>query len=549
MFFSAPLYLLALLSLPIPFILHLFEKRRIKRMEFPWIRLVEESVKGGNLFLRLREWILLALRTLALLFLIMAFANPTLRKEIGIVLIDDSYDMFTQKGSGILFDEAKVMAEKISSEKGFEIHLSSGRQYTPSIQPSYVMYHPFEPQDEKTLFVTAKKVGYEKGVIYIEGEPNLLSIDTVYLKDPLPQLGTDNLLYVGVTNHGDHDVQRNVLIYLFGDSSYTDCLFSPGLNYFSIPVEFMNPGVYLGYIDIGDDALITDNRYYFAYNVPARITVGIVEEQTTGSSFYVEKALAPEGAETDVELRKGPYPGLPLVDVLIFIGEPYIESNIPSLVFIQGEVNKVSKGLYYSLEGIDRSHPIFSVFDDACIDEITSRKIYVRSTDDLGGDPIAFFSDGRHAIVEKARNIFFLFLPTVENTDLVLSPNFPPLLHRAIRYLSEGAEYPTMTLCGREEKIAVRESRTYDIKYLAGGKGWRVTPVANKRGLSISFKPNRPGFYSIDDVGEIAVNVGVGSPNVPISQRDKGRISLKSLFFLICLLFILSEMVVRNLRT
>ncbi|MCK4596091.1 BatA domain-containing protein, partial [candidate division WOR-3 bacterium] len=63
MFFLAPIYLLGLLSLPIPFILHLFEKRRVKQVDFPWLYLVEESIKGGNLFLRLREWILLALRT------------------------------------------------------------------------------------------------------------------------------------------------------------------------------------------------------------------------------------------------------------------------------------------------------------------------------------------------------------------------------------------------------------------------------------------------------------------------------------------------------
>ncbi|PIP13162.1 MAG: hypothetical protein COX49_02810, partial [bacterium (Candidatus Stahlbacteria) CG23_combo_of_CG06-09_8_20_14_all_40_9] len=106
MFFSSPLYLLALLSLPIPFILHLFERRRRIRVEFSWLHIVEESIKGGNLFLKLKEWILLAIRTLTLLFLIFAFANPLIRTEKGIIIVDDSYDMFARDGNGILFDKA-----------------------------------------------------------------------------------------------------------------------------------------------------------------------------------------------------------------------------------------------------------------------------------------------------------------------------------------------------------------------------------------------------------------------------------------------------------
>ncbi|MCK4257026.1 BatA domain-containing protein, partial [candidate division WOR-3 bacterium] len=154
MFFLAPIYLLGLLSLPIPFILHLFEKRRVKQVDFPWLYLVEESIKGGNLFLRLREWILLALRTLVLLFLVVAFASPIVRRDRGVILIDDSYDMFSRRGDGILFDEAKGIAEKIAREKGYDIVLSSGRQYKDDILPSYMMLQPLEVEDENIVFIT-----------------------------------------------------------------------------------------------------------------------------------------------------------------------------------------------------------------------------------------------------------------------------------------------------------------------------------------------------------------------------------------------------------
>ncbi len=548
MFFSAPLYLLGLLALPIPFIIHLFERRRVKRIDFPWLRLVEESIKGGNLFLRLKEWILLAMRTLALLLLIMAFANPTLSRERGIIVIDDSYDMYTKSGEGILFDEAKDIAERTASDKGYNIVLSSGRGYDKNIEPSFKMYHP--PQDEEgdVIFITAKMIPQKEGIIILEGEKNLLSIDTVYLKDPLPQTGTSNTINVGVSNPGENEVRRNVLLQWQGDRSYIEFSFPPGQTYFSLPIEFNGPGSYSGYVDIGEDALFIDNIYYLSFEVPKKITVGVVEGDE-GSSFYVERALNPEGVKTEFELSKISHPGLINKDVLIFVDAPYAENGIPSLIFREGASGYISRDFYFSLGDIDRVHPIFSIFDEECIEEIASHKIFKRAEAGLEGKVLAYFSDGQQAILQRDSNMFFQFLPTVESTDLVLSPNFPPILYRTIRYLKKGFDYPAMTYCGKDVRMNVDENRVYDVIDLTEEARWKVAPLNETEGLFLSFRPPHPGIYSIGSVGKIAANIERGFFRAKWSDMDRRFSSLKRWFLLFCLVFLICEMLVRNLRS
>lgn len=547
MFFSSPIYLLALLSLPIPFILHLFEKRRAVRVEFSWLRIAQESVKEGIFFRKLREWILLVIRTLVLLFLVLAFANPLLRGGKGIIIIDDSYDMFTRDNNEIIFNKAKHTAEKIAGEKGFNIVLSSGRQYTPKILPTYKMFQPPDIEGKNIVFITSKSLPRANGIISIAGEKNLLSIDTVYLNDPLPQAGSDNKLLVGITNYGEYEIQRTLSINSLVDTAYIDVSLPPGQSYISHPIKLKMAGTYTGYVDIGDDALPVDNTMYFSFRLPEKIRVGVVEGDNN-TAFYMEKALSPEGIETSIEIKRTTYPRLPFADVLLFVDVPYIESDKPAIVFQEGDLRKGAKNFFVSLKDIDRTHPVFSIFDDACISEITARKIYRREINGIEGKIIASFSDGRQAIVEREGNLFFLFLPLVENTDIVLSPNFPPLLYRMVRYLSEGKEYPTMIPCGRDVKLTVKENRTYEVCSLAGEERWKISTLSDINGLYLEFIPPYPGIYNIDKVGKIAVNIDRQLSTVHPFKENVGRISLKRWFLLVCLLLVFIEMVVRNIR-
>ena len=260
MAFLSSLYLLGLLSLPIPFIIHLFERKRAPRIEFPWLHIVEESITGGNLFLRLKEWILLLVRTLILLLIVFAFANPYIKGKTISVILDDSYDMFARDKDGILFERAKDVASEISAKRNTDVLLLSGREYKPDILPAYSLFQ-LPDEDKNNILITSKKAIKTKNTVIIEGEKNMVSIDTVYLTDPLFYL-LSNKLIVGITNYGEYDVRKTLRCIINNDSLNERVNLPPGKSFYEIPVEF---GEIRGMVDIGDDGLRIDNVYYFSF--------------------------------------------------------------------------------------------------------------------------------------------------------------------------------------------------------------------------------------------------------------------------------------------
>ena len=77
MTFLNPLVLLGLAAAAIPIVVHLFNFRRPKTVDFSSLRFLREVERQSMRRVRIRQWLLLALRTLAILFLVLAFAQPT----------------------------------------------------------------------------------------------------------------------------------------------------------------------------------------------------------------------------------------------------------------------------------------------------------------------------------------------------------------------------------------------------------------------------------------------------------------------------------------
>jgi Aerotolerance regulator N-terminal/von Willebrand factor type A domain len=118
-FFLYPIYLLGLIAGSLPILIHLLNRRRLKRVRFPAVRFVLLSQKRISRSYRLRHWLLLALRTLAVILLALLLANPIFQTGAGlfagggpvslIVLLDNSLSM-TWSGDGDGFKQAKEVA-------------------------------------------------------------------------------------------------------------------------------------------------------------------------------------------------------------------------------------------------------------------------------------------------------------------------------------------------------------------------------------------------------------------------------------------------------
>lgn len=136
MIFLNPAVLLGLLAASIPVIIHLFNLRKLKKIEFSTLAFLKELQKNKIRKIKLKQWILLALRVLIILFIVMAFARPALQsiqiggttsaaKTTAVFVLDDTFSMSVVDQKGSYFNQAKEITNQIISQlqEGDEIGL------------------------------------------------------------------------------------------------------------------------------------------------------------------------------------------------------------------------------------------------------------------------------------------------------------------------------------------------------------------------------------------------------------------------------------------
>lgn len=121
--FLNPLALIGLAAAGIPLILHLLNLRKLKTVEFSTLRFLKELQKTKIRRLKLKQILLLILRTLIIIFAVMAFARPTIQDSLPIlstyaktsaaIIIDNSFSMDVSDEYGNRFKQAKNIAESI----------------------------------------------------------------------------------------------------------------------------------------------------------------------------------------------------------------------------------------------------------------------------------------------------------------------------------------------------------------------------------------------------------------------------------------------------
>ena len=124
MTFLNPAVLFGLLAASIPILIHLFNLRKLKKIEFSTLAFLKELQKNKIRKVKLKQWILLALRVLIILLLVFAFARPTLKglaiggttsaaKTTAVFIIDDTFSMSVIDNQGSLLNQAKAAAKSL----------------------------------------------------------------------------------------------------------------------------------------------------------------------------------------------------------------------------------------------------------------------------------------------------------------------------------------------------------------------------------------------------------------------------------------------------
>jgi len=127
--FVNPFFLWALLALCVPIIIHLFNFRRFKTVYFTNVKFLKEVKEETASRSKLKHWLVLLSRLLALAFLVLAFAQPFLPKQDADVVtgkktvsifVDNSFSMNAQSQDVSLFEKAKQKAQEVVEAYGPE---------------------------------------------------------------------------------------------------------------------------------------------------------------------------------------------------------------------------------------------------------------------------------------------------------------------------------------------------------------------------------------------------------------------------------------------
>lgn len=144
MIFTAPLFLIGLVAVAIPVVVHLFNFRRYKKVYFSNVERLEQLQSETRKQSTLRQILIMAARILAIVFLVLAFARPVIKKgdntfasgnNLVSVYIDNSFSMDGTDGSVSLLEKAKGKAREIVAAYGptdrFQLMTSdvAGRQF------------------------------------------------------------------------------------------------------------------------------------------------------------------------------------------------------------------------------------------------------------------------------------------------------------------------------------------------------------------------------------------------------------------------------------
>jgi hypothetical protein len=135
--FLNPIFLFAAgVAVLFPLLIHLFNRQKVKKVYFSSLLFLRSLEKTRMRRVKIKEYLLLIIRSLIILLLVLAFARPAIRgglaSKVGthartstVILLDNSYSMRYETKEGSLFELAKEKARKIIGQlkEGDEVSL------------------------------------------------------------------------------------------------------------------------------------------------------------------------------------------------------------------------------------------------------------------------------------------------------------------------------------------------------------------------------------------------------------------------------------------
>ncbi|MDH7514343.1 MAG: BatA domain-containing protein [Bacteroidota bacterium] len=618
MTFLNPLYLIALAAAAIPIIIHLLNLRKARVIEFSTLAFLKELQKSRIRRLKIKQWILLALRILVIVFVVLAFTRPALRSSFGflpgvrartsvVILFDDSFSMLAADEGGRLFKQAREKALEIVGilEPGDEAALirfsdagktfpafttatSVLRREIASAEPSYIhgdasevlaaagallhqstnfnkelyiitdeqrshFFRPGAPSLQRTLDPSVRTFIIPVGAHRVDNT----SIENIVVENSLFEKEKPVDLTVTVRNDGSSPLANAVVsVFLEGErvQQKTTDIPAGGRAQVKFAVIPKRSGFLTGFAELEDDEIPEDNRRYFSFFVPERISI-LIGPSGTRESTILGLALEPEPGATPFSITMADRgallsSALEKFDVVALLGADfatpgfirrlgaYVRAGGGLMLFPDGTGGnetfssillptvgiRTPRGVsgvagsgesFTTFRNVDFDHPLFqSVFTPRGENdkhEIESPRInaYVRLQGDdstlevittTGGN--AFLLDRRYG---AGRVLAFAVPPNLSWSDFPLKGIFVPLLNRSIFYLSRREENVREVTVGATCDLTVPGASAAVQYELAAPSGEKVKLIPKSLSGSLVFRfegLSLPGVYALESEGK-----------------------------------------------
>lgn len=386
MHFINPYFLFGLIAIAIPIIIHLFNFRRFKKVYFSNVKFLKEveiTTKKQN---KVRSWILLLSRILAIICLVLLFSQPyfsnqeTKLVEKGlnavVICVDNSFSMQNQGKEGRLLDEAKQKAKDIvnqyNSNDEFllltmdmegkhqhfvnkdkfielldEVEITSNSEFDSKlISRSYDLLNTKQGFNKRCFFIS----DYQSSAFNGEKFPkdsliktllvplqtnniNNIYVDSISFVDPIFQVGQSVALSVRVVNKSDKKAEA-VSVKLFIDNkqiavSSIDIEENQSQN-LTMNFTLQKHGIQHGYVNIIDNPITFDDNFYFTLQTNPKIEV--LSINSSSSNPYLSRLFSNnnEVALTDMSEKSIDFSDFNKYSLIILNGLNYFSSGLAS---------------------------------------------------------------------------------------------------------------------------------------------------------------------------------------------------------------------------
>ena len=335
--FVFPFFLFALFALAIPIIIHLFYFRKYKKVYFSDIRFLKQVQEEKSTIDKLKKRLILATRLLALLFLILAFAQPFIGSNKNklnqgtsavCVYVDNSYSMGLKKGGEQVLSIAKIKAKEIANafntgdkfslltndlegthqrwmQKQDFLNAIDKIELSPNIKTideiskkEATLFQSLNAKNKLGFFISdfqKNMISKSEDTTFIahflniqsETEKNLF-VDTCWFEQPLFTINTNNKLLVRIKNAGNTAAEKvRISVKINGVVKAIDDVSIAPEN--SITDSFNITATQAGWqkaeITFNDYPITFDDHFYFAYKVAQNEKVLSIDDAETPNNI------------------------------------------------------------------------------------------------------------------------------------------------------------------------------------------------------------------------------------------------------------------------